>query len=67
MTDDTTGEMTEAQHVVHELNNALLTVNGYAEVVLSRLTDEDPLLRPVKEIHAAGLRAAELARTLMRL
>jgi signal transduction histidine kinase len=56
--------LTDAQRVVHELNNALTAINGYAEVVLRRLRVEDPLRPHVAEIHAAGLRAAELARTL---
>jgi two-component system, cell cycle sensor histidine kinase and response regulator CckA len=56
--------LTDAEHVVHELNNALTAINGYAEVALRRLHDQDPLRHIVSEIHAAGLRAAELARKL---
>jgi two-component system cell cycle sensor histidine kinase/response regulator CckA len=56
--------LTDAEHVVHELNNALTAINGYAEVALRRVQDEDPLRHLIAEIHAAGLRAAELARTL---
>jgi signal transduction histidine kinase len=67
MTEGMADGMTEAQRVVHELNNALMTVNGYAEVVLSRLEEDDPLHRHVNAIHVAGLRAAELARTLTNL
>ena len=64
MADQLTDHMTEEQRVLHELNNALTAINGYAEVVLARVPVEHPLHSHVAEIHTAGLRAADLARTL---
>jgi signal transduction histidine kinase len=57
--------MTEAQRVIHELNNALMAINGYAEIVLARLPDADPLRVHVDKILTAGLHAADLTRILM--
>jgi signal transduction histidine kinase len=50
--------------VAHDFNNILTAVSGHAE--LARLKTADPVLQQhLDQIHAAGQRAAELARRLM--
>lgn len=54
----------DRRHLVHELNNALTAISGYAEYVLARLPDDHPLRKQVAEIRNAGHRAAQAARGL---
>jgi PAS domain S-box-containing protein len=51
--------------VAHDFNNLLTVINGYGEVVLSRLPAQDPLYQQVLEIRKAGGRAAELTMQLL--
>lgn len=51
--------------VAHDFNNILTAINGYSDLVLSRLTQADPLGNEVKEIRKAGERAASLTRQLL--
>jgi PAS domain S-box-containing protein len=51
--------------VAHDFNNLLTVINGYGEVVLSRLPPQDPLYQQVLEIRKAGGRAAELTMQLL--
>jgi signal transduction histidine kinase/CheY-like chemotaxis protein len=50
--------------VAHDFNNLLLAINGYADFLISSLTDPTHK-RYAEEIHAAGQRAASLTHQLL--
>jgi PAS domain S-box-containing protein len=51
--------------VAHDFNNLLTVINGYGDLVLSRLPVEDEVYSQVREIRTAGERAADLTRQLL--
>ena len=51
--------------VAHDLNNLLTTINGFAQLLLEGLPDDDAQVDDVKEILGAGQRAAELTGQLL--
>jgi len=51
--------------VAHDFNNLLTAINGYSEVVLARLSAEDPNRAFVEEIRKAGERAALVTQQLL--
>ncbi|MDD2904427.1 MAG: ATP-binding protein, partial [Syntrophales bacterium] len=51
--------------VAHDFNNLLTGIIGYAELMLRRLDDQDPLRGNVEEIRKAGERASSLIRQLL--
>ncbi|MBI2390434.1 MAG: response regulator [Deltaproteobacteria bacterium] len=51
--------------LAHDFNNVLSIVLSYTDLIVSDLRAEDPLRGDLEEIHAAGLRAAELTRQLL--
>ncbi|WP_053378358.1 response regulator [Nitrospira moscoviensis] len=50
--------------LIHDLNNALTSINGFAEVLLTRMPADDPARGPVEHIRKAGHRAAGLLQRL---
>ena len=53
--------------VAHDFNNMLTAINGYADLLLADLSPADPAYNGVREIRAAGERAATLTRQLLAL
>jgi CheY-like chemotaxis protein len=51
--------------IAHDFNNLLTAINGYAELALRTLNDDNPLARHLREIKQAGSRAAGLTRQLL--
>lgn len=51
--------------VAHDFNNLLTVINGYADLVLSKLEPDDSLYPFVREISEAGARAASLTQQLL--
>ncbi|MFH0995664.1 MAG: response regulator [Pseudomonadota bacterium] len=51
--------------VAHDFNNMLSIINGYAELLLMKLKEDDPLCTDVGQILKAGNRAADLTRQLL--
>ncbi len=51
--------------VAHDFNNILTAVLGYSDLLLNRLTADDPSRHAVEEIHRGGKRAASLTRQLL--
>ncbi|MEM9554885.1 MAG: PAS domain S-box protein [Acidobacteriota bacterium] len=53
--------------VAHDFNNLLTAINGYAELALARMSDDDAQRQAVEEIRKAGKRATDLTRRLLTL
>jgi signal transduction histidine kinase len=51
--------------VAHDFNNMLTAINGYSELLLGMLPEENPLRENLVEIKKAGTRAALLTRELL--
>ncbi len=51
--------------IAHDFNNMLTAINGYSELSLRRLPQDDPLRRNIEEIKKAGERSADLTRQLL--
>ena len=56
---------TLAGGIAHDFNNLLQVINGYAQILLMDVGDDDPAHGGLEEITAAGARAAELVRQLL--
>jgi PAS domain S-box-containing protein len=51
--------------VAHDFNNILSAINGYADLLVSELAEDDPRREDAAEIARAGQRAAALTRQLL--
>ncbi len=51
--------------VAHDLNNLLLPILGYSEILLDDMKEEDPRRESMEEIQRAGMRARNLVRQLL--
>jgi len=51
--------------IAHDFNNILTAINGYSDLLFSRLKEADPFHFEVEEIRKAGKRAASLTRQLL--
>ncbi len=56
---------TLAGGVAHDFNNMLSVINGYSELLISKLDDNSPLRSHANEIRKAGIRSANLSRQLL--
>jgi DNA-binding NarL/FixJ family response regulator len=50
--------------LVHDLNNTIMSINGYADLLLNRLSAEEPARVCSEQIQRAGTRAAALLKSL---
>lgn len=53
--------------VAHDLNNVLSAISSYPELLLTRLTVDDPMYRPLQTIRKSGLKAAAIVQDLLTL
>ena len=51
--------------VAHDFNNLLTVINGYADLIMREMKEEDPIRANVAEMRRAGERGAELTRRLL--
>ncbi len=51
--------------VAHDFNNLLTAITGYTELLLNRVSDQDPLRKDIEEIYKAAEAAASLTRQLL--
>ncbi|HSK73939.1 MAG TPA: ATP-binding protein, partial [Pyrinomonadaceae bacterium] len=51
--------------IAHDFNNMLTAINGYSELTLRRLKEDDPLRHNLEEIKKAGERSAALTHQLL--
>ncbi|MGH7164566.1 MAG: ATP-binding protein [Nitrospiraceae bacterium] len=51
--------------IAHDFNNLLTTINGYADLMLMRMPQTNPIRQQIEEVKKAGQRAASLTRQLL--
>ena len=51
--------------IAHDFNNLLTIIKGYSDLLMARITDENPLRKNVEEITKAAERASLLTRQLL--
>ncbi|MEO6390651.1 MAG: PAS domain S-box protein [Pyrinomonadaceae bacterium] len=51
--------------IAHDFNNMLTAINGYSDLTLRKMSDNDPLRRNIEEIKKAGEHSADLTYQLL--
>ena len=51
--------------IAHDFNNMLTVINGYSEMILQRMREDDPLRHKLQEIKKAGERSSLLTHQLL--
>src|SRR5262249_39037621 len=51
--------------IAHDFNNLLTVINGYSELLMRGLDEQNPVRRGLAEIQHAGTRGAELTQQLL--
>ncbi|HYJ92846.1 MAG TPA: PAS domain S-box protein, partial [Pyrinomonadaceae bacterium] len=51
--------------IAHDFNNMLTAINGYSDLTLRKMNEDDPLRRNIEEIQKAGRHSAELTYQLL--
>jgi PAS domain S-box-containing protein len=51
--------------IAHDFNNMLTAINGYSELTMRKMGENDPLRRNILEIKKAGQRSADLTHQLL--
>lgn len=51
--------------IAHDFNNMLTAINGYSDLALRKLPENDPVRRYIEEIKKSGERSAELTHQLL--
>ena len=51
--------------IAHDFNNMLTAINGYSELILKSIREDDPIRRKVVEIKKAGERSVDLTKQLL--
>jgi two-component system, cell cycle sensor histidine kinase and response regulator CckA len=51
--------------IAHDFNNMLTAINGYSDLILRKLNEDDPLRSKIEEIRKASERAGELTYQLL--
>ncbi len=54
-----------ASGVAHDFNNLLTVINGFSEIVLTKIDENNKLYRDISSIHSAGKKAENLVRQLL--
>lgn len=58
-----TGMIPPPQRLIHDLNNLLTSINGFADLLLAQLTPDHPARTGAEQIRLAGKRAAALLKS----
>lgn len=58
-----TGIETPPRRLIHDLNNLLTSINGFADLLLAQLTPDHPARTGAEQIRLAGKRATALLKT----
>lgn len=59
-------DVTRDKHIAHDFSNAITTINGYSELLLSQLDEDDPRRREVEQMRRAAESAGALTRQMLR-
>ena len=51
--------------IAHDFNNILTIINGYSDLLLVKMSRDDPSFEPVQQIKEAALRASSLTSQLL--
>ena len=53
--------------VCHEMNQPIMAISGYSELLLGAVDEDDPSYEKIKKINLQSIRAGEITRKLMKL